>query len=151
MTEMQNTLDLHPLVSRLLKEFNYSLISDQSSLDKFIGSSGNKVLFCGGDPVQYPECLDVAVVLPELERAFPGFTNFSVCTREMDIQLKSRYGFNVWPTLLFLRDGGYVGIISGIKDWTVYLERISELLKTEVSRPPSVGISISATSGQSCH
>jgi hydrogenase-1 operon protein HyaE len=32
----------------------------------------NTILLCAGDPVQYPEALDVAVVLPELMHAFRG-------------------------------------------------------------------------------
>ncbi len=39
---------------------------------------------CAGDPVQYPECLDVAVVLPELLRAFPGRFRAGIPAVEME-------------------------------------------------------------------
>jgi hydrogenase-1 operon protein HyaE len=141
----------HPLVARLVSELNYPLISDQASLDAFINHPDNRVLFCGGDPKPYPECLDVAVVLPELDRAMQGKVHFAVCSREMDESMKMKYGFNVWPTLVFIRGGEYVGIISGIKDWVDYLEQCSKLLDYPTSRPPSIGISISAPSSASCH
>ncbi len=110
------------------------------------------MLFCAGDPVQYPECLDVAVVLPEILGAFPGRFRAGIPAMGMEPAMQARYGFNRWPTLVFLRAGAYVGMISGIQDWAVYLARIQELLATPGSRPPSVGIPVSTPSTAApCH
>ena len=140
---------LHPLIARLVDDYGYPLL-DESNLDACIATPGDTVLFCAGDPLLYPECLDVAVVLPELMRAFSGRFRAAVVSREQEAALQTRYGFNRWPSLIFLRDGGYVGTLSGILDWAVYLARIQDLLAAPTARPPSIGIAVSAESSH-CH
>lgn len=140
---------LHPLIARLVDAFGYPLLG-AGNLDAFCDAPGDAVLFCGGDPIQHPECLDVAVVLPEILRAFSGRFRTAVAASDLEPALQARFGFSRWPTLVFLRNGAYVGAISGIQDWSVYLARINELLATPVSRPPSIGVAVSSTSA-TCH
>lgn len=141
----------HPLIARLIDDFGYPHLAG-SDLAAFTDAPGDAVLFCAGDPVQYPEALDVAVVLPELLRAFPGRLRAGVVTAEQAPALQARFGFNRWPTLVFLRGGEYVGMLSGIQDWSVYLARIRELLDAAPSRPLSIGILVSSSSAPSaCH
>lgn len=139
----------HPLIARLVDTFGYPLLN-ADNLDAFCDAPGDAVLFCGGDPAQHPECLDVAVVLPEILRTFPGRFRTAVITSDLDLAVQARFGFSRWPTLVFLRDGAYVGTISGIQDWSVYLARINELLATPASRPPSIGVAVSSASA-TCH
>lgn len=144
---------LHPLIARLVDDYGYPLL-DASNLDACIAAPGDAVLFCAGDPLLYPESLDVAVVLPELMRAFAGRFRAAVVSRELEAELQARYGFNRWPSLIFLRDGGYVGVLSGILDWAVYLARIQDLLAAPTARPPSIGIAVSSSAASSvshCH
>lgn len=140
---------MHALIARLIDEFGYPRL-DAGNLESFLAAPGDAVLFCAGDPVQHPECLDVAVVLPELLRAFPGRFRAGVAAAALEPLLQARFGFPRWPTLVFLREGGYVGAIGGIQDWSVYLARIAELLATPASRPPSVGIPVQSAHA-SCH
>ncbi len=140
---------MHALINRLIDEFGYPLL-DAANLDAFSDAPGDAVLFCAGDPVQYPECLDVAVVLPEILRAFPGRFRAGVACSDLESPLQLRYGFNRWPTLVFLRNGAYVGVISGIQDWSIYLTRIDALLTAPVSRPLSIGIAV-ASAASHCH
>jgi hydrogenase-1 operon protein HyaE len=145
---------MHALINRLIEEFGYPLL-DADNLDAFCDAPGDAVLFCAGDPVQHPECLDVAVVLPEILRAFPGpsggnqFRAGIACT-ELESPLQLRYGFNRWPTLVFLRNGAHVGVISGIQDWSVYLARIDALLAAPISQPLSIGVAVVNTATH-CH
>ncbi len=142
---------LHPLIARLVDDYGYPLL-EPARLESCIAAPGAVVLFCAGDPLQYPECLDVAVVLPELMRAFAGRFRAAVASRELEAELQARYGFKHWPSLIFLRDGGYVGTLSGMLDWSVYLARIQDLLAAPISRPPSIGIAVSAEANVSpCH
>ena len=142
---------IHPLIARLVDEFGYPYLA-AADLEAFSNAPGDAVLFCAGDPVQYPECLDVAVVLPEILRAFPGRFRAGIPAVEMEPAMQARYGFNRWPTLVFLRAGAYVGMISGIQDWSVYLERIKALLAAPASRPPSIGIAVSTPAAiATCH
>ena len=147
---IQATPTLHPLLARLVTEFHYPLL-DESTLAQFTSQDGNTVLFCAGDPIQHPECLDVAVVLPELDKAMPDNIRYALCASSLESTMQARYGFNRWPTLVFLRNGEYVGIISGIQDWSVYLEKIATLLHMPSSRPPSIGIAVSNAHSASCH
>ncbi len=139
----------HPLIARLVDEFGYPLLN-ASNLEAFCDAPGDAVLFCGGDPAQHQECLDVAVVLPEILRTFPGRFRTAVITSDLDLAVQASFGFSRWPTLVFLRNGAYVGTISGIQDWSVYLARINELLATPASRPPSIGVTVSSASA-TCH
>jgi hydrogenase-1 operon protein HyaE len=140
---------MHALITRLVDEFGYPLL-DAGNLDAFSDAPGDAVLFCAGDPVQYPECLDVAVVLPEILRAFPGRFRAGIAASELEPAMQARYGFNRWPTLVFLRNGAYIGAISGIQDWSIYLVRIDDLLVAPAGRPPSIGIAVS-TAATACH
>ncbi len=140
---------MHPLITRLLDEFGYPLLT-ADNLEAFCDAPGDAVLFCGGNPAQHPECLDVAVVLPELLRAFPGRFRAAVASSDLEPVMQARFGFSVWPALVFLRNGTYVGVIPGIQDWSVYLARIQDLLVAPSSRPPSIGIAVS-TASTPCH
>lgn len=140
---------MHALIIRLVEEFGYPLLA-AGNLDAFCDAPGDAVLFCAGDPLQHPECLDVAVVLPEILRAFPGRFRAGVACAELESPLQLRYGFNRWPTLVFLRNGAYIGAISGIQDWSIYLVRIDDLLAAPAGRPPSIGIAVS-TAATACH
>jgi hydrogenase-1 operon protein HyaE len=139
----------HPLIARLTETLGYPAL-DPNNLESFIDAPGDGVIFCGGDPLQYPECLDVAVVLPELLRAFPGRLRAGVAVRELDPILQGRFGLSRWPSLLFVRSGAYVGILAGMLDWPVYLARIQDLLAGPVGRPPAPGIAV-RTASATCH
>jgi hydrogenase-1 operon protein HyaE len=141
----------HPLINRLIDDFGYPHLAG-SGLDAFVDAPGDAVLFCSGDPVQYPEALDVAVVLPELLRAFPGRLRAGVVAAEQAASAQARFGFTRWPTLVFLRGGEYVGMLSGIQDWSVYLERVRALLTAAPGRPPSIGIPVATSApAPNCH
>ncbi|MDH3840682.1 MAG: hypothetical protein OES35_07145, partial [Chromatiales bacterium] len=84
----------HPLVQRLFDEYDYPLI-DLDNHDAFVDQAGVNVLFFPGDPQQYRETTDVAVVLPELVAAFDGALRPGVVKRDRDVEvaLQKRYGF----------------------------------------------------------
>ena len=131
-----------PLIERLITERGYPLI-DADSLDAFVAGK-DVVLFCTEDPKRFPESNDVAVVLPELEAAFPGRFQPAVVDASIERDIQSRYGFKVWPALVFLRDGKYLGTITKIRDWSVYQHEITAILASEPSRAPGVGVPVAA-------
>lgn len=143
---------LHPLLQRLVSQHGASLVSLASVAD-WEARPGDSALLFSGDPMRFPEGLDVAVVLPELQAAFGGAFRLGVAEREQDEAFARRYGSQRWPSLVFLRDGAYLGAVSGMKDWTVYLEEIANVLAATPRRAPTVGIPvISADAGESaCH
>ena len=100
--------------------------------------------------MRYRESLDLAVIVPELTRAFPGRFAVGVALPVEARQLAVRFGFRRWPALVMLADGRYVGAIDGLRDWTVYLEQVASLLDAAPGRPPSVGVAVTGDGAGAC-
>ncbi|CCE11064.1 Hydrogenase expression/formation protein hupG [Bradyrhizobium sp. STM 3843] len=119
---------------------------DASNIDDFLAAAdragGVAVLFSAGDPVRFPEVLDVAIVLPELITAFQGRLHGAVIAREAEATLGERFGVRVQPSLIFCRGGETLGLIAKIQDWSVYVERISRLIDRPKSGKAAVVASI---------
>ncbi len=128
-----------PLIQRLFDENGYPEIT-QEGHDAFVGQAGTTVLFFAGDPKRYRDTTDVAVVLPELVKALDGRLHPGVVAQSAEIPLQEYYGFKTWPALVFVRNGGYLGAITGIQNWSDYLQQIAALMDAEPTRPPSFKI-----------
>ncbi|GMV45937.1 MAG: hypothetical protein AMXMBFR66_13350 [Pseudomonadota bacterium] len=139
-------MKLHPLVERLLRQHGAAAVT-VDTLDAWLAQGGEQVLFFAGDPVRFAEGLDVAVVLPELHAAFGGRFAIGVVPREDEEALARRWGVQRWPSLVFLRDGRYLGAISGMKDWDVYRQEVAQVLAASAARAPTVGIPVVAAGG----
>lgn len=133
----------HPLIERLLTELGYAEVS-LANHDEFVAGPGMNVLFFPGDPKTVKDATDVAVVLPELVAAFEGRLRPGVVTDVFGDgkALKRHYGFSEYPSLVFMRSGDYVGTISRIRDWSEYLDSISELFAAAPRRPPGFSIPV---------
>ncbi len=131
----------HPLIQRLLDEYDYPEIGLDEH-EAFVGAPGVNVLFFAGEPKKFGETVDVAVVLPELVAAFGGRLRAGVVARDAEVELQRHYGFREWPSLVFVRGGGYLGTISRIRNWQDYLDEITELLGAEPRRPPGFKIPV---------
>ncbi len=141
----------HPLQQRLVRQFGATWVT-ADTLDSFLAEPGDRVLLLGGDPVRFPEALDVAVVLPELQAAHGARFAIGVADREHEDSIARRFGSNRWPSLIFLRDGAYVTTLSGMHDWTDYVAKVGEALAAPIGRAPTIGIPlVSATPASTCH
>ena len=136
----------HPLFRRLLETGVCAEISAEA-FDAFVAQPGSTLLFFAEEPAKYREVLDLAVILPELARAFPGRFRAGLLMPEAARSLQARYGFNKWPALVMLRDGEYVGAVAGLRDWNTYVTELGALLEAPLSRPPSVGIAVRNSGG----
>lgn len=133
--------DAHPLLAQLSSRHEIPAL-DAASFDPYVDAPGHVLVLFTEDPVRYRETLDLAVILPELLRAFPGRMRSCVLLPEAARAIAVRYGFRRWPALVLLKDGGYVGAIDGLREWQQYLQQLGALLEAPVSRPPSVGIAV---------
>jgi hydrogenase-1 operon protein HyaE len=133
----------HVLIDRLVGDLGYAEVS-QDNHDDFVATPGMNLIFFPGDPRTVKDATDVAVVLPELMDAFEGRLNAGVVTDTFGdgVKLKRLYGFTHYPSLVFVRDGDYVGTISRIRDWQEYLTLINELLVAEPRRRPGIPIEV---------
>jgi len=141
---------LHPLLEQLVSRHGF-VAADAESLDDFIHAAGHAMLVFTEDPVRYKETLDLAVIAPEVARAFAGRFRVGVLYPDAARKVAPRFGFARWPALVMLRDGDYVGAIDGLRNWDEYLDETQRLLTAEPIRPPSVGIAVkSAGAPTSC-
>ncbi len=142
---------LPPVMQRLIDQFGATRI-EADTLAAFLDRPGTSVLLLAGDPVQFPEGLDVAVVLPELRSALAAEFAIGVVAPDSQDAVARRYGSQRWPSLIVLRDGQYVTTLSGMHDWTEYLKLVEAALAMPVSRAPTIGIPVvSAGASPSCH
>ena len=141
-----------PLIQRLARDFGAAWV-DENTVADWTAGGGNRVVLLAGDPVRFPEGVDVAAVLPELMKAFPKRFTVAVVPRDSEDAVAKRYGSQRWPSLLFFRDGQYVTAIAGMQDWDVYLAGVAAALAMPPSRPPTIGIPVVGQTGGagSCH
>ncbi|MDO6460940.1 hypothetical protein Q4485_09550 [Granulosicoccaceae sp. 1_MG-2023] len=132
----------YPLIDRLTDELGYPLLTADNR--EALSTSGTVCLFFSEDPKRYPEALDVAVVLPELVKAFDNSFTPVVVARGYDRELQREYGFRQWPALVFLRDGDYLGAIEKIRDWADYKDEIPAILAGSGKRAPGIGIPVTS-------
>lgn len=134
---------VHPLLERLMALLDAPAL-DGDTFDVWATAPGHALVVFTEDPVQYRETLDIAVIVPELARAFPGRFRTAVLPPGPARAIARRYGFRRWPAVVMLKDGQYVGAIDGLRDWDDYLSDIAHLLAAGPTRPPSIGIAVNA-------
>ena len=120
---------LSPPLRRLLQMPGITALG-QDDVDAFTARDLT-ALFFTGNPSRYPEIDDLAVVLPELLKEFPGQFRIGVIDPDAEKKLAVRFKISVRPTLLFLRDGTVVLSLPRMRDWSVYIEEISKILSPE--------------------
>ncbi|RWB51125.1 MAG: hydrogenase-1 expression HyaE [Mesorhizobium sp.] len=124
-----------PLLSTMIERHGMTIV-DEMTVDAFAENHDFTALFFPGDWQRLVESNDVAVILPELVAAFHGVFKAAVVAKESERKLQSRYRFNAFPALVFLRNGEYLGVIKRVLDWEDYLGEISSILAREPSAPP---------------
>lgn len=132
---------ISPVLQNLLDKGGASLV-DESSLDTFVQQQTHSILFFAGDVTRFPESNDLAVILPELAKAFAGQFQIGLVSAEAESALQQQYGFNQWPSLVVLRGNEYLGTISQLQNWANYCADIDGLLKATPSRPPGLGMPV---------
>ncbi len=137
------------LIKKMIEQYHYPVLSEQT-LDEFIHSQQECILFFTENPTQFPESDDVAMILPELVKEYQGRFSAAVIEQASQRKLQARYGFNEWPSLVFLRQGKYLGTISRVQDWHDYLIMINEILASEPKQAPGIGIPVVQSSNSNC-
>ncbi|HEX4884246.1 MAG TPA: hydrogenase [Casimicrobiaceae bacterium] len=142
----------HPLLAQLAARHAFAEL-DAATFDTWIAAPGHALLLFVEEPAKLKETLDLAVIAPELVRAFPGTFRPAVLMPQAARAIAVRYGFRRWPALVVLRDGQYVGAIDGLRNWDEYVGELVRLVAAPVVRPPSIGIAVAGpgTPGPACH
>jgi hydrogenase-1 operon protein HyaE len=117
----------------------------------FMESAGNGVILFTEAPDTAPENWDVAVIFPELLTAMSSPIRAALVRPEHAPSLQTRFGINRFPALLFVRDGGYLGVIEGLRDWSSFVTECSHMLQKPAGRIPSIGVAVSVATTTPCH
>jgi hydrogenase-1 operon protein HyaE len=142
---------VHPLLEQMFDRHGFARIEPETA-DAFVTQPGHALLVFTEDPVRYKETLDLAVIAPELAKAFAGRFRTGALLPDVARKLAPRYGFARWPALVLIKDGRYVGAIDGLRNWDEYIDEMQRLLAAEPGRPPSVGIAVKSDSAADpCH
>lgn len=134
----------YPLIDALFTRHRYTDVRPEN-LQAFTQRAGHVLLLFLEDPVRYKETLDLAVIVPEIDRACAGAITVGVLLPEAAREVQPRYGFRRWPAFVILKDGDYVGAIDGLRNWDEYGIEVARLLAAAPSRPPSIGIAVTGT------
>ena len=138
---------LHPLIAQLFARHGCTQIT-AGNIDAFVGSPGHAMLLFTEDPLRVRETLDIAVIVPELMRAFPGRFRVGALLPEAARRMQARYGFRRWPAFVMLRDGEHVGAVDGLRVWDEYFNEVARLLDATPRRPPTIGIPVTTASAE---
>ncbi|WP_346891767.1 hydrogenase-1 expression HyaE [uncultured Roseibium sp.] len=124
-----------PLLQSIIDREGYTVVT-HDTLDEMAQTHDFVMLFFAGDAARLAESNDVAVVLPELDKALGGNVTPLIVSRDSERELQRRYLFNAFPAIVFLRRGDYLGVLQGILDWADYQVQIPEILSRDPSAPP---------------
>ena len=140
-----------PLIKLMIEKYNYPVLTEET-IDEFIQLHEESVLFFTENPTRFPESDDVAMILPELVSEYGNRFSAAVIDQKSQRKLQGRYDFKEWPTLVFLRKGGFLGSISRVQDWNDYIMQINKFMTSEAKRNPGIGIPVAqATASSGCN
>lgn len=118
----------HPLITRLTTEFDYPNLQTMGDVAAFTEAPGFHAVFVPGDVSRNLETPDVAIILPELRQAFQGRFDCAVAADSIESELREATKVRKTPSVLFYRDGQFIGGIPKVRDWSEYIERITQIL-----------------------
>lgn len=124
---------------------------DAAGFQAFAEAPGNGVVLFTDEPDKVPESWDLAVIFPDLLATADVRPRAALLRPEQARAMQARFGLNRLPALLFLRDGGYVGVIEGLRDWVEFAGEFREVLQRPVGRAPGIGITVAVSAAPSCH
>lgn len=124
-----------PLLASIIERHDFP-VCGHDAIVTAVAEQDFSVLLFAGDADRLMESDDVAVIFPELVKAFRGRLVPVIVARESERVLQRKYRFGALPSLVFLRRGEYLGAISRVRDWGDYIREISEILAREPSEPP---------------
>lgn len=113
---------------------------DEAGFQAFAEAPGNGVVLFTEEPDKAAESWDLAVIFPDLLAASGAGPRAAVLRPGRSAALQARFGINRLPALLFLRDGGYVGVIEGLRDWGDFVVECAAMLQKPVGRAPMIGM-----------
>lgn len=124
-------IETHPSFLRL-KDEGFEWVTKENFDEKFLNLEGLKMAIFSEDPNAKRVTVDIAVIAPELKKAFAGTLTKTVFTAFEDSRaIGSRWGIFGMPAVALFMDTVYLGAVEGLKDWNTYCKEISEIVVRE--------------------
>jgi len=122
---------IHPLVNTLMQHDNVVALAHEG-FDDFLGEAGDRLalVFLMAEPEKKPETIDVAVVLMELLKSFPGKLYIGICDPEQSRAVMPLAKAIALPSLVLFGHTARIDMIPKIEDWSVYTDKITSALRS---------------------
>lgn len=115
--------------------------------DNPVFPGGLTALLMTEDPQRNLEVLDACVILPEALKLLGEQVARYVAGPETAVTLMPRFGVVRAPSVVFLRNGAYIGALNGIRDWRDYQAELARLLDGP-AQPKPIGIPVRVAAQQ---
>ncbi len=123
---------------------------DEAGFETFLNGPSDGVVLLTEEPDKVPESWDLSVIFPSLLATTRIQPRAAVSRPEFARSLLIRFGVQRMPALLFIRDGAYVGVIEGLRDWNELVREYHAMLLKPVSRARTIGIAVTTATNTTC-
>ncbi len=130
---------LQAAIARLVQKHGFLEISAEMPVDR--SNARLVALLLTEDPQRNLEVLDACVILPEALKPLGGQVARQVAGPDVSATLLRHYGVARAPAVVFLREGEFVGVLQGIRDWNEYQAEVERLLAGP-AQPKPIGIPV---------
>lgn len=121
----------HPVFKRLFAEAGFTLL-DCVRIQDFLAASGLKMLVFADDPNERKTTLDMAVIAPELKKAFSGTLSLTAWADFKEARsLALRWSLRSLPAVAIFLDANFLGAVQGLKPWDEYCRLLSEIVRQD--------------------
>ena len=151
------SLNFNGLLDKLIQQHQLidlnasgNVSGNESALEAFLNDTGDGVVLLTEEPDKVPESWDLAVIFPSLLATTRIQPRAAISRPEFARSLLIRFGVQRMPALLFIRDGAYVGVIEGLRDWNELVAEYHAMLLKPASRARTIGIAVTAATTSTC-
>ena len=90
------------------------------------------MLVFADDPNERKTTLDMAVIAPELKKAFSGTLSLTAWADFKEARsLAQRWGLRSLPAVAIFLDANFLGAVQGLKPWDEYCRLLSEIVRQD--------------------
>lgn len=132
---------LETAIGRMEQKHGFTRVAADASLPANLPTL--TALLLTEDPQRNLEVLDACVILPEALKALGENVARLVAGPDAAPALMQKFGVSRAPSVVFLRDGAYLGALNGIRDWSEYQAEVARLLDGP-AQPKPIGIPVRA-------
>ena len=130
----------HPIFKRLFGEAGFTRV-DEETIDEFLKTDGLKMVVFADDPNDRKTTLDIAVIAPEIKKAFGEvFSRCSCADFTQARSLAARWGLRSMPAVAIFRDSEFLGAVQGLKPWDEYISLLTEIAASQKAAPRTIAI-----------